>query len=388
MEIIAGKFASATVYTVNNPAWQLDNYARSQIRALCNNPAFQGSRIRVMPDVHAGKVSPIGFTATLGERVLPILTGVDIGCGISVTRITKGKPDWIRLDRVIRDNVPSGFAIRNRPSVFAGEWNGVDLICARHIQKERAELSLGTLGGGNHFIEVAADKSGMYLAVHTGSRRLGEEITRHYLNEGQKALEAQGITEPFETTWITGELRDAWLHDIALAQSFAALNRRIIIQEILRGMKWKAEDIMSTCHNYVDTSEAVMAALGSPLLRKGAASAAVGETVFIPVSMKEGSLMGVGLGDPEWNYSAPHGSGRILPRSEVKQHCTVSAFKKEMAGIYSTCISSATLDEAPAAYRSLEAIREAVTKTVRIERVLTPLYNFKAGSDLKEKSSC
>ena len=388
MEIIAGKFASATVYTVNNPAWQLDNYARSQIRALCNNPAFQGSRIRVMPDVHAGKVSPIGFTATLGERVLPILTGVDIGCGISVTRITKGKPDWLRLDRVIRDNVPSGFAIRNRPSVFTGDWNSADLICARHIQKERAELSLGTLGGGNHFIEVAADESGMYLAVHTGSRRLGEEITRHYLNEGQKALEAQGITEPFETTWITGELRDSWLHDIALAQSFAALNRRIIIQEILRGMKWKAEDIMSTCHNYVDTSEAVMAALRAPLLRKGAASAAVGETVFIPVSMKEGILMGVGLGDPEWNYSAPHGSGRILPRSEVKQHCTVSAFKKEMAGIYSTCISSATLDEAPAAYRSLEAIREAVTKTVRIERVLTPLYNFKAGSDLKEKSSC
>ena len=173
-----------------------------------------------------------------------------------------------------------------------------------------------------------------------------------------------------------------------MAQRFAALNRRIIIQELIRGRKWKAEEIVSSCHNYVDTSEAVLAELGAPLLRKGASSARDGETVFIPVSMKEGILMGAGLGNPEWNYSAPHGSGRILPRSEVKQHCTVSAFKKEMAGIYSSCISSATLDEAPAAYRSLESIREAVTETVRIERVLSPLYSFKAGNVMKEKSSC
>ena len=373
---INGECTSAVVYTVADPRIQIDTWARSQIAALCNNEAFRGSRIRVMPDVHAGKVCPIGFTATLGDRVMPVLTGADIGCGISMVRIVKGKPDWIRLDRVIRECVPSGFDIRKKPSVFADSWNHDELRAARHIRKDRALLSLGTLGGGNHFIEAGSDGESLFLAVHSGSRQPGREITEHYLDEGQKILREAGITVPRELTWLTGELRDNWLYDTALAQKYAELNRAVIIREILRGMKWKAEEILSCAHNCVTKGPEP----GSLILRKGAISARAGEKVLIPVSMKEGILTGTGIGNPEWNSSAPHGSGRIIPRSEVKNFCTVNGFKKEMRGIHSTCIHAGTLDESPAAYRTMDAIREAVTETVTVTGVIRPLYSFKAGN--------
>ena len=374
--VINGACASAVVYTVTDPGIQIDTWARSQITALCNNEAFRDSRIRVMPDVHAGKVCPIGFTATLGDRVMPVLTGADIGCGISIVRITRGKPDWIRLDRVIRECVPSGFAARTRPSVFAGSWNHDDLRAARHIRRDRALLSLGTLGGGNHFIEAGSDGDSLFLAVHSGSRHLGREITEHYLSAGQRCLRDAGITVPYELTWLTGDLREDWLYDTATAQKYAALNRSIIIQEILRGMKWKAEEILSCAHNCVTAGPEP----GSLILRKGAISALAGEKVLIPVSMKEGILTGFGRGNPEWNYSAPHGSGRIVPRSEVRQICTVNTFKKDMQGIYSTCIHAGTLDESPAAYRTMDAIREAVAESVTVTGIIRPLYSFKAGN--------
>lgn len=377
-EIISGKYSSATIYTTDNEQYRIDPYAINQIQMLCNNEALSGSRIRIMPDVHPGKVGTIGFTATVGEKLMPMLIGIDIGCGMTVAKIRRAKKEWQRLDSVIRENVPAGSLIRKKKHAQSGEFDFDKLRCAAHIQEKRCAQSLGTLGGGNHFIEVDADGDSLYLVIHSGSRHLGKEVTDHYMTEGQKALREKGIDLPYELTYLEGNLLTDYLHDVCVAQEYAALNRRIIVSEILKGMKWKAEEVWTCEHNYIAADDQTIDLFGKPMLRKGSISAMKGERVIIPINMRDGIILGSGLGNKEWNCSAPHGAGRIMKREDVKKSFTVSAYKAEMKGIYTTCISPDTLDEAPFAYRSLDDIAGVIAETIRIDTIARPLYSFKA----------
>lgn len=372
---ITGKVGEALVYATDNTETALDGYARAQLQILCDNEASRGSKIRVMPDVHPAKVCTVGLTMTVGERILPQVVSSDIGCGVTVAKLRKFRPDFRKLDTVIRENIPSGGKIRQKAHPIAGDFDFSELCVRKHIHEERALRSLGTLGQGNHMLEIDKSEEGEhYLLIHSGSRHLGKELTEYYLAEGQRILKAKGEQVPYELTWLEGELMEAYLHDLAIVQDFAALNRRIMAEEICKGMKWKTDEMISCIHNYVDFRGKV------PILRKGAISAQKDEPVVIPINMKEGVLLGKGKGNDEWNQSAPHGAGRILKRVDVKQKYTVSDFKREMKGIYSTRIGKDTLDEAPFAYRGMEEIRSAVADTVEIGKILRPVYNFKAGS--------
>lgn len=380
METIKGAVTCAQIFTTNNKETAIDQYAISQLQMICNHESSKGCRIRVMPDVHPGKVGTIGLTMTIGEKIIPNLIGIDIGCGMTLAQIKGKKIEYQKLDTVIRDCIPSGFHIRTKAHRFAEEFDFDALQCAKHIRTDKATLSLGSLGGGNHFIEADKDEKGnLYIVIHTGSRHLGKEVTEYYLNEGQKFLKEQGLTVPYEMTWLEGELMKSYLHDLQIVQQFASLNREIILDELVKGMKWKILDAYECIHNYVDASQETLNAFGSSMLRKGAISAKANEKVIIPINMRDGIILGTGLGNPEWNCSAPHGSGRIMKREDVKNNFTVSTFKSEMKGIYSSCIGKDTLDEAPFAYRAIDEIAEVISDTVTIHKIITPVYNFKAG---------
>ena len=243
------------------------------------------------------------------------------------------------------------------------------------VNKKKAVENLGTLGYGNHYIEIDTDSNkNYYVGVHSGSRHLGQEIVEYYLTAGQEELRARGENVSYELTYLTGNLMLEYLKDLRIAQKYAFLNRQIMLEEIIKGMKWKIIEIIDCPHNYIDfTGE-------KAILRKGAISAREGETVIIPINMRDGVIIGKGKGNADWNFSAPHGSGRILKRTEVKNHHTLSEFKTAMKGIYSTSISKETLDESPFAYRKLEDVADAIADTVEIEKNLRPVYNFKAGS--------
>ncbi len=369
MKTVKGIYAEAKIFTED-----VEPYAEAQVKMICDNEVARGSRICVMPDIHPGKVGPIGLTMTVTDRVIPQLLGVDIGCGMTCVKLNRGNAEFQKLDRVIRENVPSGFAIRDRAHWLAEEFSCEELHCIRHISRERAQRSLGTLGGGNHFIELDRDKDGgMYLVVHTGSRHLGEEVAEYYTKLANSRLKEQGREVPYYMSYLEGEDRKAYVEDVRLIQQYAEWNRHIIVREIVKGMKWKVAEQFSVAHNYLDDAG---------ILHKGSISAGSGERVLIPVNMKEGIIMGTGKGNPDWNCSAPHGSGRRLKREDVKRQYTVSSFKKEMKGIYSSCVGVETLDEAPFAYRSLADIAERIGDTVAITDILRPVYNFKAGSKL------
>ena len=373
---IQGTYSEAIVYATDNDATALDEYAKAQLKLLADNEASRGSKIRVMPDVHPGKVCTIGLTMTLGDRILPEVVGIDIGCGLTVAKLKKFRPEYPRLDKVLAENVPAGSRIRTKVHHLAEEFAFGRLDAAKHINRERAMRSLGTLGGGNHMIELDVDDDkNTYITIHSGSRHLGKELTEYYLSEGQKYLKAKGEQVPYELTWLEGSLMEAYLHDLTVVQEYAALNRQIMIDEICKGMKWKVEDKLSCHHNYVDFRGE------EPILRKGAISARQDEPVIIPINMKEGVMLGKGKGNDCWNYSAPHGAGRIMKRVDVANNYTVSDFKREMKGIYSPSISRDTLDEAPFAYRGMDEIRETINDTVEITNILRPVYNFKAGRD-------
>lgn len=369
MEIVTGAYSTAKVFADN-----IEDYAVAQMKMICDNEASKGAKICIMPDVHPGKVGPVGLTMTVGERILPNLIGVDIGCGMSMMQIKDKRIEYQKLDKLIQAEIPVGGNIRKKPHHLSEEFDFTRLICKRHIHLQKAELSLGTLGGGNHFIEMDKDQNGnIYVIVHSGSRHLGVEVTEHYLREGQKVLKARGIEIPYEMTWLEDELKEAYLHDLQIVQEYAALNREIMLSQLAKGMKWKALDYMSCIHNYISEEG------DSLMLRKGAISAKKNETVIIPINMRDGIILGKGLGNAEWNNSAPHGSGRIVNRSGVANEYTVSAFKKAMEGIYCSCIGKNTLDEAPMAYRGINEITEAIGDTVEIQKIIRPVYNYKAG---------
>lgn len=313
IKYINGKYTSATIYTTDNNATAIDDYAVAQLQRLCDLQTNENSRIRVMPDVHPGKVGTIGLTMTVGDKIMPNLTGIDLGCGMTMIQIKDKKIEFQKLDKVIRDSVPSGFNVRKTVHHNADSSVLEKLSCAKHIDIPKALLSCGTLGSGNHFIEIDQDdEKNTYVVVHSGSRRVGKEITEYYLKEGRRTLKDKGIDIPYELTYLEGEQLKDYLHDVAIAQQYASLNRQIMLDELVKGMKWKVTDTAECLHNYIDFSEEIIGALGAPLLRKGAISAKAGEKVIIPINMRDGIILGTGLGNAEWNFSAPHGSGRVM----------------------------------------------------------------------------
>ena len=372
MIVLEGKYNQAVVY-----ADELEASAQEQIIQLCSQPFVQGSRIRIMPDVHAGAGCTIGTTMTVTDKVVPNLVGVDIGCGMETTRLTDTRLELQRLDKVIRQKIPAGFAIRDKAHDYSQQIDLSALRCAKaaKLKLDRAYNSLGTLGGGNHFIEVDQDEDGaLYLVIHSGSRHLGLEVAKYYQNLAYQLLaeeERQGINRAL--AYLSGEALADYLHDMRLVQQFAVLNRKAMTKEILRAMKLEAESYFTTIHNYID--------LETQILRKGAVSAKSGEQLLIPINMRDGSLVCAGLGNIEWNCSAPHGAGRLMSRSEAKNSFTVSAFKKAMQGIYTTSVGAATLDECPMAYKDMTAIMAQIGETVVVQRIIRPIYNFKAGGE-------
>ena len=371
MDIIKGNCAEAVVY-----ASGIEDYAKAQIKMICDNDISLGSKIRIMPDCHPGKVGPIGLTMTVTNKIIPQLMGIDIGCGMLVAKIKVRNIEFQKLDKVIRENVPAGFAIRKAPHSRASFDVISDLRCLRAVNVDKALKSLGTLGGGNHFIEVDKGEDGYYIIIHTGSRHLGVDVADYYTENARRRLVNMGKDVPYEVAYVEGPLMEDYLYDVKIATSYASLNREIILHEILKGMKWKEEERYESIHNYISTNPD-----GVKILRKGAASALEGEPVIIPINMRDGVILGVGKGNPEWNYSAPHGSGRKIRRTDVQNGYTVSAFKKDMKGIYSTSICAETLDEAPVAYRGIDEILTAIEDTVEVKEIVKPVYNFKAGKE-------
>ena len=360
MITVSGSYNTALCY-----CRELQEDAELQILAICEEEAFRESVIRIMPDVHAGKGCTIGTTMTLTDKVVPCMVGVDIGCGMYTVKLPGRKLNLKKLDAVIRERIPAGFRIRSRPHPMAAAAETERLRCVHHVNVGRALCSLGTLGGGNHFIEVDVNRRGeLYLVIHSGSRHTGVEVAEFYQSQGAPWM-------PAELAYVEGAMFENYLHDMKLVQEFASLNRRIMAAEILDGLGLTARESFETVHNYIDTE--------AMLLRKGAVSAKKGEKLLIPINMRDGGLICIGKGNPAWNCSAPHGAGRLMSRREARERLTMEQYRSEMTGIYSSCVADDTLDESPMAYKSMEEILEQITPTVEVFEQIKPIYNFKAG---------
>ena len=397
---LKGKFAEAKVFTD-----VVDNESISQVINLLNQPYVEGSKVRMMPDIHAGAGCTIGTTMTIKDKICPNLVGVDIGCGMETIRIKETHIEPQKLDKVIRANIPSGFEIRSVPHRYAKDIDLSDLHCAKRVNTNRAYNSIGTLGGGNHFIEANKDETGnIYIVVHSGSRHLGLEIANFYQESAYKSLtsyskeeidavitqlkesgrqkEIQNILKemkakkspvPKPLAYVEGDMFERYLHDMKIAQKFASLNRQAMMDIIVKEMGLHVVEQFTTIHNYIDVDNMI--------LRKGSVSAKDGERLIIPINMRDGSLICTGKGNSDWNYSAPHGAGRLMSRSAAKETFTVSEFKKQMEGIFTTSVNRSTLDECPMAYKSIEGIVGNIEPTVSIDAILKPIYNFKAGDE-------
>ncbi|HEX2938543.1 MAG TPA: RtcB family protein, partial [Ruminiclostridium sp.] len=391
---LKGKYNIAKVFSDH-----VEQEAISQIIELLNQEFSAGSKIRIMPDTHAGAGCTIGTTMTVSDKIVPNLVGVDIGCGMETVVLKDTHVELQKLDRVIHEHIPAGFAVRDKAHQF---WNEVDisnLRCAAHVNLLRAKLSLGTLGGGNHFIELDSDDNGrIYLVVHSGSRYLGKQVAEYYQKEAARrlnkrlndssaliqALKAQGRETEIQIelkklhylkvdknlAFAEGTLFDDYINDMAIVQRYAELNRKAIVREIVKQMKFKVEDTFTTIHNYIE--------IETMILRKGAISAKAGEKVLIPMNMRDGSLICIGKGNDDWNQSAPHGAGRLMSRSAAKESITLTQFKQAMEGIYSTTVNKSTIDESPFAYKPMDEIIANISDTVDIIGTIRPVYNFKA----------
>ena len=397
---IIGQFNTAICYTNT-----LEDTAYAQIQTVCNEEAFKESKIRIMPDVHAGKGCTIGTTMTIIDKVVPNMVGVDIGCGMYTVALGNVDIDLEKFDEAAHF-IPCGM------NVWEGRQERFDLSvlkCYRNLKNtKRLERSLGTLGGGNHFIEIDSDENGnKYIVIHSGSRNLGtqvaefyqkiavdlnlgkedyykqrEEIIRTYKEQGrrseiqatlkalEKEFEAKAPSMPRELCFLYGTFMEDYLHDINICQQFAKRNREKMAEVLLERTGLVALESFQTIHNYIDVDEKI--------LRKGSVSAKNGEKLLIPINMRDGSLICVGKGNPEWNYSAPHGAGRIMSRSAAFERLTMEEYQKEMAGIYTTCVNTSTLDESPMAYKNMDEIVANIEPTAEIIAHIKPIYNFKA----------
>ena len=348
--------------------------ALEQVHTVSKMDIFKDSKIRIMPDVHAGAGCVIGFTADLVGYAVPNLVGVDIGCGVLTIEVDKDFKSFALLDEIIKNNIPSGFNVHKQiiSELYRGH-NSLQLIgeierVCKDILKEdptRHLHSIGTLGGGNHFIEWNEGKVYNYLVIHSGSRNFGHKIATHYQ---KKAIEKCSANVPKELKYLEGKDAEDYLRDMKVAQEFAVANRGVIGTVIVDKLNIKFRNNWETVHNFIDESN---------IIRKGAISAAFGEYVTIPINMRDGSIIGRGKGNPDWNYSAPHGAGRLMSRNQAKRNLDLEEFKKEMTGIYSSTISEDTLDEAPMAYKPIDSILDKLKETVEIVDIIKPLYNFK-----------
>lgn len=403
VKTVEGRYNTAKVYTDI-----IEDTALAQIKALCDQEYVKDLKVRIMPDVHAGAGCTIGTTMTIRDAVVPNLVGVDIGCGMETIRLKGKHLELGKLDKLIYEKIPSGFDIREKVHKLNDEIDLTQLRCLKPamIHLDHAVRSLGTLGGGNHFIEVDKDEEGfLYVVVHSGSRHLGLEVAGYYQEQAYRSLngvsrkdikklideykktgreqEIESAVEamkaqvktgiPKALAYCHGELMEDYIHDMKIVQRFAMLNRKAVMDELIRGMKLKVEEEFTTIHNYIDTD--------AMILRKGAVSAKKGETLLIPINMRDGSLICEGKGNEEWNFSAPHGAGRLMSRRKARESYTVSQFKKEMAGIFTTSVNAQTLDECPMAYKGMEDIVKNIGDTVEIKKIIKPVYNFKAGEE-------
>ena len=404
----------------------IEQEAIDQINTLLEQPAFADCKIRIMPDVHAGAGCVIGFTADLGDRVIPNIVGVDIGCGMLTVELggidtgINGKTDssivdyvtdidYEKLDNVIRTCIPSGRNVHEEINYIFPELK--NLRCYNNLKNiDWLERSMGTLGGGNHFIEIDEGFEGRkYLVIHTGSRNLGKQVADYYQNlavelmigrdklayerdrliaeykDQGRSSEIQDAIKELRNTWrkktndipkelcyLTGKYRDDYIYDMKICQRFAKQNRLMIALKIMLSMGWYSIDLFETVHNYIDESN---------MIRKGAISAKKGEKVLIPINMRDGSLLCVGKGNEDWNCSAPHGAGRIMSRSKARESISMESFRESMAGVYTTSVCESTIDESPMAYKPMDEIISNIKDTVDILDVLKPVYNFKASED-------
>ena len=363
---IKGAYNQAVCYTVT-----LDEKAAQQVEEVCNQDAFRDAVIRIMPDAHAGKGCTIGTTMTISNRVVPGMVGVDIGCGMETVRLDASEIDLQKLDKYIHAAIPSGTNIRRTPHEYGQYINLQELYCADKLNLERAVRSIGTLGGGNHFIEIDQAEDGtLYLVVHSGSRHIGNEVAQYYQRLAKQYAKEHDIAIPQDLTYVEGALFDRYIHDMKLMQQYALWNRKAIADSIMAHMDFQATERFTTIHNYIDTEEMI--------LRKGAIAAHKDEIVLIPINMRDGSVLAIGKGNPEWNYSAPHGAGRVMSRTKAKSSLSMDEYKEMMSGVYTTSVNEATLDEAPMAYKRLEDIIDVIKESVEVIDVMKPIYNFKA----------
>lgn len=384
----------------------VEEKALQQIHTLCEHPAFSDCKVRIMPDVHAGAGCVIGFTADLGNKVIPNVVGVDIGCGMLTVCLGNIDIDFDKLDSVIRESVPSGMQVHESVQKDVGS---IGLKCWQSLRNvDWLNRSLGTLGGGNHFIEIDEDDEGnKYLVIHTGSRNLGKQVCDYYQNlavsnligknklqneiaelvkeyknnerdsEIENAIkklksERKEYNIPKELCYLVGLDREDYLHDMKICQRFAELNRRRIANAIMDNMGWEMFDSFETVHNYIGDDN---------IVRKGAIAAYKGQRILIPMNMRDGCIIGIGKGNEDWNFSAPHGAGRIMSRNAARENISMEEYKSSMKDIYSTCVNKSTIDESPMAYKPMEEIVDNIKDTVEIERIIKPIYNFKAGED-------
>ena len=365
---IKGKYNEAVVFTD-----EIEETAKQQVYELCNQEFLQDSKIRMMPDLHAGKGCTIGTTMTITDKIVPNFVGVDLGCGMICVKLDVKKEDinFNNLDQIIRRNVPSGMNARKKAHINAANIPFDEIIAP--INENRARISIGTLGGGNHFIELNEGKDGsIYLVIHSGSRNPGKMISDHYQKVAVDSLfkkkEKPAITKGM--AYVEGENMKNYLHDVNIAQQYAALNRKTMAEVIIDLMGWKTISEFDTIHNYVD--------IDNMILRKGAISAQEGEIVIIPMNMRDGSLICRGKGNPDWNYSGPHGAGRIMSRTQAKREVTIAEFEDTMKDVWSTSVTKSTVDESPFAYKKMEDIIRNISDTVDVLEIIKPLYNFKA----------
>ena len=375
-----------------------ENEAYKQVERISSYNSYKNSKIRIMPDAHAGKGCVVGTTMTITDSITPNLVGVDIGCGMLAAKISNKIIDLQKLDNIIHKFVPNGFAIHDKP-IITNTYNLENLYCANTIDIDYALRSIGSLGGGNHFIELNKNSNGEYIIViHSGSRNLGVQVCnyyqkiasenkdKYYIKELIQKLKSEGrekeiqteiqkfnsTQEPFdkELAHLTGTNFYNYLHDMEIVQNYASQNRWNILRIICEKMNIQTYEFIETIHNYID--------IKNMILRKGAVSANLGEKLIIPMNMRDGSLICVGKGNPDWNYSAPHGAGRLMSRSKAKENITMDEFENSMSNVFTTSVCEETLDEAPQAYKPMEEIISIIQDTVEILEIIKPVYNFKS----------
>ena len=412
---VKGKYNTAKLFTDT-----ADDTTIAQVTNLMNQPSVSGARVRIMPDCHAGAGCVIGTTMTISDKVIPNLVGVDIGCGMLATKLREKRIDLPKFDSVSQAEVPAGMKMRNVSHSLADEIDVQELACFKktncRVSEDVFRLSLGTLGGGNHFWELDRDEEGnIWLVVHTGSRRSGKDVAEYYqrlayehlnivgekykeilaekreafieqmkaegrekeisklLPKWQASQEKPEIKVPYEVAWCEGPMFDDYIHDMKIMQEYARLNRRIITEVILKKCKLHAVEQFETVHNYIDTDHMI--------LRKGSVSAGSGEKLLIPINMRDGALICIGKGNDDWNQSAPHGAGRLMSRTEARNSISMKDYMESMAGIYTTSVNKGTLDESPMAYKPIDEIMANIEPPAEILSHIRPIYNFKAGDE-------